>query len=305
MVVLIVVVAASVLLSGGVNTSGQFVCTIGQDCKGNTDVEAQFQADVGTPATVVRSLNTTSVSAGQYVKVSLTVAVGVADTYTIQESVPPGWTLISPGTMQASTDNSYLTVIQQSAAVDTVHSYIVQAPANPTQFYPVSGIFAYGKTFVQKYNQAFLVTGKIISGTQTISLASSIQVTAPRGIILNGTSIGTGSALLNLDPKTYTLSFEDQAGFLKPSTKTITITAGKKTTVSCVYMSKDIADIDSNADVSTAEIGSAMVWYRTTQKDPSGNTYDLTKFLNTLDRFYQGLHGGYYPEENQCTITTS
>lgn len=305
MVVLLVVVAAAIFLSGGIKTSGQFVCTLGQACKGNSDVEAQFQSDVGTPAVVTRSLNATTISAGDYVKVSLDVNVGAADFYSITENVPSGWVLVSPGTMTASTDGSYLSFVKLNGAVTTTHYYIVKAPDNPSQFYPVSGSFQYGKTFVQKYNEGFFVTGKSITGTQTISLSSSLIVTAPRGIYIDGALAGTGSVSKQIDPKTITLTFEDQPGYLKPSPKTVNILAGKKTTVVCTYQEKDPADSDSNGDVSTTEIGNAIQWFKTTQRDYAGNIYDITKLIYSVDRFYQGVRGGYYSDASQCTMTTA
>lgn len=302
MVVLIVVVAAAVLLSGGIKTSGQFVCTIGQACKG-ADTEAQFQSDVGTPAVITRSLNATNILADDLVKVSLNVNLGAADTFAIDESVPDGWTVIDKGSFSLTTDGKYLSYPEGSTS-GTLY-YVVKAPASPSQFYPVSGSFFYGKKSVAKYNgEAFLVDGKTITGTNTIAISSYLEVTAPKGIYLDGVSIGTGFGSKQGDAKTYTLTFEDQAGYLKPSPKTVTTVLGKKTIVVCTYQEKDTADLDSNGDVSTSEIGNAIQWFKTTRRDPSGNSYTIGKLVYSVDRFYQGIRGGYYPQASQCTVTT-
>jgi len=125
--------------------------------------------------TVTRSVNTSSVYVDGTVQVTLTVTVGSADAYAIDETIPSGWSVVS-STGDASTAQSQhlkWVVIGElgsglydcsgidscaSSISDTTYSYVLQAPST-TGTGVITGIYMFDVTSSQNIPSTTITVG--------------------------------------------------------------------------------------------------------------------------------------------------
>ena len=96
---------------------------------------------VGPGKFVKRRLAYDEVEKGDNLSITLSVDVGDATFYALEESVPAGWAVVDANGLDTS-EAGYLKAVVTSGAVDVNYTYILQAPEIIGQ-YNFSGIYAF------------------------------------------------------------------------------------------------------------------------------------------------------------------
>jgi hypothetical protein len=110
---------------------------------GNETITGDTEVNVGeVESSVCRDLPEGNQTAGSTITVELDVTTGSADYYTIDETVPAGWTVTSAtGGGNYTAQAGHVKWIVISGATDTTYSYTVEIPCAANGTYTFDGIF--------------------------------------------------------------------------------------------------------------------------------------------------------------------